>query len=123
MDPDEAVEQLVDLGITRILTSGRAKTALEGATGIRRTRERARGRIEVLAGGGISAADVEAVVEATGVDQVHVYVTRMMQDPSTSANPLIAFGAHVPASEIEHRAVDEAGVAEIRGLLDGLPHG
>ena len=99
VDPDEAIEQLVDLGLTRILTSGRAKTALEGAAEIRRTRERARGRIEILAGGGISAADVEAVVEATGVDQVHVYVTRTMQDLSTSANPLIAFGAHIPASE------------------------
>ncbi len=55
-DADEALEQLVDLGITRILTSGRAKTALEGAAEIRRTRERARGRIEILTGGGISAA-------------------------------------------------------------------
>ncbi len=117
-DPDEAIEQLVDLGVTRILTSGRARTALEGAAGIRRARERARGRIEVLAGGGITANDVQAVVEQTGVDQVHVYVTEAAQDRSTSANPLIAFGAHVPASEIEHRTVDEAGVAGIRRLLD-----
>jgi len=116
-DPDTALEQLVDLGVTRILTSGRARTALEGAGAIRRTIERARGRIEVLPGGGISAADVEDVVRATGADQVHVYVTRAAHDPSAATNPIIRFGAHVPASETEHRVVDADGVAHIRRLL------
>ena len=120
-DPDTALEQLVDLGVTRVLTSGRARTALEGAREIRRTIERARGRIEVLPGGGISAADVEDVVRATGADQVHVYVTRPAHDLSTAANPLIRFGAHVPATETEHRVVDADGVARIRRLLARLP--
>ena len=116
-DPDTALEQLVDLGVTRVLTSGRARTALEGAREIRRTIERARGRIEVLPGGGISAADVVDVVRETGADQVHVYVTREVHDLSTAANPLIRFGAHVPASETEHRVVDADGVSHIKRLL------
>jgi len=120
-DPDTALEQLVDLGVTRVLTSGRARTALEGAREIRRTIERARGRIEVLPGGGISAADVEEVVRATGADQVHVYVTREVHDLSAAANPLIRFGAHVPATETEHRVVDADGVADLRRRLARLP--
>lgn len=116
-DPDAALEQLVDLGVTRILTSGRAPTAREGAREIRRLVERARGRIEILAGGGLSATDVVEVVRESWVDQVHVYVTRRADDPSTRANPAIRFGAHVPASETEHRVVDGDGVARIRRLL------
>lgn len=116
-DPDTALEQLVDLGVTRVLTSGRARSALEGAREIRRTIERARGRIEVLPGGGISAADVAEVVRATGADQVHVYVTREVHDLSAATNPVIRFGAHVPATETEHRVVDAEGVARITRLL------
>jgi copper homeostasis protein len=118
LDPAGALEQLIGLGITRVLTSGRAKSALDGAPEIRRTLAQARGRLEVLPGGGITADDVAAVIRATGANQVHVYVTRVDQDLSTSANPLVSFGAHVPASELERRVVSEAGVREIRRLLD-----
>src|SRR5262249_36385522 len=49
-DPRRALEQLVDLGVTRVLTSGRAALAVDGVAEIRRTREQAAGRIEVLPG-------------------------------------------------------------------------
>src|SRR6266540_2840215 len=47
-DPSVALEQLIDLGITRVLTSGQAPRALEGLPVIRRLVEQAAGRIEVL---------------------------------------------------------------------------
>ena len=122
VDPDEAIEQLVDLGLTRILTSGRAKTALEGAAEIRRTRERARGRIEILAGGGISAADVRrssrrpASTRCTCTSRARCRTCRRRPTPSSPS------ARTSPRRRIEHRAVDEAGVAEVRRLLDGPRH-
>ncbi len=121
-DPELALEQLIDLGITRILTSGRAPTALEGIDEIRRTVERADRRIEVLPGGGISCRDVEKIVRETGVDQIHVYVTRGGRDPSTTGNPKIYFGAHQPQNEVEYRVVDQQGLAELKDLVNpGVP--
>jgi len=70
--PFEALETLVALGVTRILTSGGAPTALEGAKRIRALAERAAGRIEILPAGGIREENVEAVVRQTGCEQVHL---------------------------------------------------
>ena len=71
-DPIAALEELVALGFTRVLTSGGRATALEGAERIRELVERAAGRIEVLAGGGIREDNVEQVIRRTGCTQVHL---------------------------------------------------
>jgi copper homeostasis protein len=71
-DPMAELEALIELGITRVLTSGGAKTALEGADRIRALIERAAGRIEILPAGGIREHNVEEVIRRTGCSQVHL---------------------------------------------------
>jgi copper homeostasis protein len=116
-DPRTALEQLIDFGFTRVLTSGRAAAAMDGLAEIRRTVEQAAGRIEVLPGAGITATDVRRVVAETGVDQVHLYVAEPATDPSVRANPAIRFGAFVPAEEEAFRRVTSAAVREVREAL------
>jgi copper homeostasis protein len=71
-DPFDALETLIDLGVSRVLTSGGAGTALEGADRIRMLVERAAGRIEILPGGGIREENVEQLVRRTRCTQVHL---------------------------------------------------
>ena len=52
-DPLAALESAISLGFHRILTSGGAATAPQGAEGLQRLHDAARGRIEIMAGGGI----------------------------------------------------------------------
>ena len=47
-DPFRALDQLIELGITRVLTSGQKNAAPQGADLIRQLIEHADGRIEVL---------------------------------------------------------------------------
>ena len=47
--PLQAMEQLIELGFTRILTSGQAASALDGTDLLRRLVEQSRGRITILA--------------------------------------------------------------------------
>jgi len=68
----QALDDLIDLGVTRVLTSGGAKTALEGVGRIRALVERADERIAILPAGGIREHSVEAVVRQTGCEQVHL---------------------------------------------------
>lgn len=70
-DADEALEQLATLGVHEVLTSGHAPSALEGAATLRRHVERARGRLEILAGGGVRPHNVQALLTQTGVHRVH----------------------------------------------------
>lgn len=69
--PYHALETLVDCGVTRVLTSGRAPTALEGARPIRELVSRAGGRIIVVACGRIRETNMAEVVRLTGVTEVH----------------------------------------------------
>ena len=63
---------MLELGVDRVLTSGGASTALEGATEIAGLVQLAGDRLAVMAGGSITAENVGEIVERTGVREVHV---------------------------------------------------
>jgi copper homeostasis protein len=71
--PDQsiALEQLVDLGVSRVLTSGSAAKASEGMAELRALVTQADGRIVILAGGGVRESNVMEIVRKTGVTEVH----------------------------------------------------
>lgn len=73
MVPDQfaALDTLIDLGYTRVLTSGGAATAPEGLTRLRDLVSHAGGRIEIQAGGGVTPESVGSI-RATGVDAIHL---------------------------------------------------
>jgi copper homeostasis protein len=66
-----ALDSLIDLGVTRILTGGLRPRAADGIPVIREMIARAAGRIGILCGGGIRKDNVRQIIEATGCDQVH----------------------------------------------------
>lgn len=70
-DPIEALEALLALGVDRVLTSGGADTAVSGAATIARMVARAGDALVVMAGGGVRATNVAAIVQQTGVREVH----------------------------------------------------
>lgn len=70
-DKEAALDELVSLGVARVLTSGGAATALEGAETIARLVRHARERIVVVAGGGVRLHNIGNVVALTGVREVH----------------------------------------------------
>lgn len=72
-DLEESLESLVRLGVERILTSGGAPTAALGVEQIGRLVRQARGRIAILASGGITAANVGRIRD-TAVREVHFSV-------------------------------------------------
>lgn len=80
-DPLRALEDLVDLGVRWILTSGGRPRAIDGAERIRQLVRSAHGRITVLAGGGVRPDHVDDLVAQTGVTEVHLRATT--STPST----------------------------------------
>jgi copper homeostasis protein len=67
----DALEQLIEIGVARVLTSGGAPTAVDGASAIAALVAQARGRINILAGGGVREHNVRDLVAQTGVGEVH----------------------------------------------------
>jgi copper homeostasis protein len=105
-DPFEALEQLVDLGITRVLTSGQKDSAPEGAELIKKLIERAGDRIEILPGGGIQLWNVREMVERTGCQQVHLTAWKTVSDTSMQARPTITFGGALYPPEDRYQMTD-----------------
>lgn len=69
-DPFQAMEDIIECGCDRILTSGQQNTASEGIELIAKLVEKAAGRIIIMPGGGINADNVELFLEK-GVKEVH----------------------------------------------------
>ena len=71
-DPFRAVEDLIELGVDRVLTSGQRATAWEGVGLIQQLVRVADGRIGIMPGGGVTEDNVAALVQQTGVTECHV---------------------------------------------------
>jgi copper homeostasis protein len=70
-DVHEALDALLALGVDRVLTSGGAATAADGAAAIAALVARAGEALTVMAGGGVRAHTVAALIRRTGVREVH----------------------------------------------------
>ncbi|HMI45849.1 MAG TPA: copper homeostasis protein CutC [Gemmatimonadaceae bacterium] len=67
----EALEQVIGLGASRVLTSGGAATALDGAVAIAMLVDQAGERLSIVAGGKIREQNARDVIARTGVREVH----------------------------------------------------
>lgn len=70
-DLDEALEDVVELGFCRILTSGGAASVETGLAGLRRLVDRAQGRLTILPGGGVRPSNVAKLVTDCRCQEVH----------------------------------------------------
>lgn len=95
----EAVEQLLGAGFHRVLSSGGAARALDGAADLARMVEASEGLLDVCAGGGVRPADIADLVHRSHVADVHLSARRRPgapvepDAPDTPTDPAIAAAA------------------------------
>lgn len=87
-DIAEAVEQAVTLGFDTILTSGRASSAPAGLEDIMLAHKIAAGRITIMAGAGISADNVGAILAAVPLGAIHGSCSAPIEADSAPARRL-----------------------------------
>ena len=69
--PQQELEAIIRLGFTRILTSGQQTSALQGIPLIQELITLARGRISIMPGAGVSAANAARILRETGATEIH----------------------------------------------------
>jgi len=77
-NPKGTLEQLVDLGIERVLTSGQQSAAEKGVELLKMLNQIANGRITILAGGGINATNLNKFSEV-GLKEVHTSASKKIE--------------------------------------------
>ena len=116
-DPSEALDALHALGVRRVLTSGGAATAAEGAATIAHLVGRARDRVVVMAGGGVRRDNVAALVEATGVREVHLRAATRVESRMTHRPHHVQIARPYTAEELAWSGTDEG---EIRAVVQAV---
>ncbi|NOT29140.1 MAG: copper homeostasis protein CutC, partial [Planctomycetes bacterium] len=113
--PERALETLIDLGVARVLTSGQAARAFEGRARIATFVRAARGRLVVIAAGGVRPEHARELVRASGVRELHLSATARVASAMRFQNPTPRLG--LAAEAYAHGRTDEAVV---RALLAAL---
>jgi len=116
-EPITALDQLIDLGVTRVMTSGQEASAYNGAAAIARHLDYSAGRIEILPAGGINRFTVDDVVKRTGCNQVHASLSSGRKDFSVAARPQVSFGGNLKPPEDEFAVTDQKAVIHLRRTL------
>ena len=70
-EPLKALEQIINCGCARILTSGCQPTAMEGAELLKHLVQQANGRIKILAGSGVTPENAAELKRITNVPEIH----------------------------------------------------
>jgi copper homeostasis protein len=112
-DPFEALEQLIQLGCERILTSGQQPTVNEGVELIAELNKAADHRIVIMPGSGVRKENIKRLAEKTGCNEFHSSLRGKAKGNMEFIHPAFA-GAE---ESFYNNSIDSR---EVRGLRDAL---
>jgi copper homeostasis protein len=112
-DPLAALEQLIELGVHRVLTSGQENSVLEGAPLIAELVRRAGDRIVIMAGGGITERNIGRIIELTGASEFHFAAMVTTDGPAVHRNPRPLMGGALHRPEYERSATSPQLIGRI----------
>lgn len=116
-DWKQALDLLIDLNITRVLTSGQEADVSNGTETVREMIRYAAGRIQILPGAGITARNYQRIVAETGTDQIHLAAHRSVADTSVLNNRSIFYGGCLYPPEDRFNMIDKEYIS---GIVTGL---
>jgi copper homeostasis protein len=96
-DPEASLDQLISLGVDRVLTSGCAASAPEGVDMLARLHKQAQSKIHIMAGCGINDKNIVDLYRNTGIHQYHFSAREKYPSCMSYFNPNVFMGE--PGSE------------------------
>lgn len=117
-DPFQTLEDCIEVGFDRILTSGNKLKALDGADLIRDLIKRAEGRISIMPGSGVNENTVEELVAKTQAKEIHFSATAFRESAMQYRNADIAGMGSDEGAEFKLRVVDPERVRAMRKLAE-----
>ena len=118
-DPVKGLEELIGLGVNRVLTSGQEATCLEGLDLLTVLQKQAAGRIIVMPGGGITPRNIQKIVTSTGVSEVHLSARSTIESRMHYRNSRVYMGGTLRPPEFSWKTTDENVVRGVVKTLQG----
>lgn len=106
---EQAIDQIIDLGFDRILTSGQQNSAFLGKEAIRSFVEYTKERISIMPGSGINKENVVDLINYTGVKEIHFSGREVIQRKTNESSEDLF--------EMNYWQTSEVRVKEMKNLL------
>lgn len=113
-DLPAALEQITDLGIKRILSSGGHDSAAEGSAVLASLAEQAGSRLALMAGAGLNAQNIADVARQTGCLQLHASAKARQRSAMRYQNPALK------GLDNDWIQTESSAVSALREALDQL---
>lgn len=115
-DPYEALEAIIDLGCSRILTSGQEATVYEGMDLLNALVKKAGNRIIIMPGNGISERNLDKIMKGIGASEYHVYLHEPKASLMTYKPDHIYMGGLLRQPEFSNLYTDSSRMKQIKSI-------
>jgi copper homeostasis protein len=119
-DPKKALEDVISAGAARILTSGQARSAIEGAQLIKELVVTAGERIKIMPGGGITEYNIALLATTTGAKEYHLSGRHQRESMMTFRRKGIFMGDPRLQSEYSIKIADGERIRSVIMILQGI---
>ncbi len=117
-DPYQALDDLLQLGIPRLLTSGQQATALQGAGLICKLIQQAGKSMVIMPGSGVDEGNITTLMAATGAHEYHASARGKVQSSMAYQRKELYMAAGQGLSEYENLVADTEKIAAICQQLE-----
>jgi copper homeostasis protein len=111
-DPLRAIDDLLICGCSRILTSGQKATAIQGIETIRKIVTHAGGKIQIMAGSGVTPQNAPQLMHA-GVHALHLSAKKIIPGKMTWRNPQAPIMQTTNLTDHELLAIDDSKIHQM----------
>lgn len=116
-DPFKALDDLIKLGVERILTSGQKNTAVEAIEIIGQLVKRAKDKIIIMPGSGINKGNVIEIIKNTGVKEIHLSAKKKIPSNMKYRNQEVKMGGNIVVPEFDNYFTHKDIVRDINKIL------
>lgn len=109
----QALEDVINCGCERILTSGLHPTVTQGKDVLKELVSLAAGRITIMPGSGLRASNLKEIAFYTGATEFHSSARKMRSSAMTFTNPNMN-------EELSYTILDGEEVQQMRAILDQM---
>jgi len=102
---EEAIEDLIEIGVERVLTSGQESTVPNGVEALKNIISKAGNRINILVGSGVNPSNLLDIKEKTGAKEFHMSAVKEVKSEMKFFNDRLSMG-NVDTDEYAKLTVD-----------------
>lgn len=111
-DPFKSLEQIIELGFDRLLTSGQQPRGVEGVSLIKQLIEKANNRIIIMPGGGVNGDNIVTIAKETKAREFHFSARETVNSEMKYRNPHLKMGAAVVTIDEYAQDITKAEIVE-----------